>query len=355
MIESGPDRPGATATPTSTPSTRDDPIPLVQRYPALAAIPRARLGRFPTPVERLEGFRDVDSLWVKHEDLSSDVLGGNKVRSLEFLLGRVAAGDSVLTLGGVGSTHILATAVHARRLGAKTIAVRWRHDMHPSAWEVAERSEAECAETVTASNIVTAMLPLLRLRFTRGAHFIPLGGSTPLGTLGHVNAALELAAQVDAGQLPHPVRLVVPLGSGGTAAGLALGFAIAGMETTVLGVRVGPRIGANRWRVLRLAEKTRQLIARYTGRAPPGVRGDRVVVSHELYGGAYARPHPTAEHAAILVDALRGWRLDATYSAKAFAVALDMAAEPGTPTLFWMTFDARWMKSLGEEEGQHRS
>ena len=118
----------STAT-VSTPSTRDDPIPLVRRFPALAAIPRARLGRFPTPVERLDGFRDVDSLWVKHEDLSSDALGGNKVRSLEFLLGRVGEGDTMLTLGGEGSTHVLATAVHAARLGAKTIAVRWRHDM----------------------------------------------------------------------------------------------------------------------------------------------------------------------------------------------------------------------------------
>ena len=350
MTDSGPDGPGAVATPVAAGTARDDPIPLVRRFPALSAIPRARLGRFPTPVERLDGFRDVDSLWVKHEDLSSDALGGNKVRSLEFLLGRVSQGDAVLTLGGVGSTHILATAVHASRLGAKTIAVRWRHDMHPAAEEVAERALAECAETVTASNIVTALWPLLRLRLTRRAHYIPLGGSTPLGTLGHVNAALELAEQVDAGELPHPLRVVVPLGSGGTAAGLALGFAIAGMETTLVGARVGPRIGANRSRVLRLAEQTRHFIARYTGRAPPGARGDRVVVSHDLYAGAYARPHPTAEHAAVLVDALRGWRLDATYSAKAFAVALDMASAHGTPTLFWMTFDARWMKSLDREE-----
>jgi D-cysteine desulfhydrase len=332
--------------PIAAAPARDDPIPLVRRFPALAAIPRARLGRFPTPVERLEGFRDVDSLWVKHEDLSSDALGGNKVRSLEFLLGRVGEGDTVLTLGGVGSTHILATAVHAARLGAKTIAVRWRHDMHPAAEEVSARIVAECAEVITASNVLTAIPPLIRLRLTRHAHYIPLGGSTPLGTLGHVNAALELAEQVDAGELPQPARVVVPLGSGGTAAGLALGFAIAGLDVAVLGARVGPRIGANRSRVLHLAEQTRRLIRRYTGRLPPGVNRNRVVVSHALYAGAYARPHPTAEHAAVLVDALRGWRLDATYSAKAFAVALDMAGERGTPTLFWMTFDGRWMKSL---------
>jgi D-cysteine desulfhydrase len=355
MTHSGPDGPGATATPLAATPARDDPIPLVRRFPALAAIPRARLGRFPTPVEHLAGFRDVESLWVKHEDLSSDTLGGNKVRSLEFLLGRVAEGDTVLTLGGVGSTHVLATAVHAARLGAKTVAVRWRHDMHPAAEEVSARIVAECAEVVTASNFLAAIPPLVRLRLTRRARYIPLGGSTPLGTLGHVNAALELADQVDAGELPQPVRIVVPLGSGGTAAGLALGLAIAGMDTTVLGARVGPRIGANRWRVLHLAEQTRRLIGRYAGRLPPPVNRARVVVSHDLYGGAYARPHPTAEHAAVLVDALRGWRLDATYSAKAFAVALDMAADRGTPTLFWMTFDARWMKTLGVEEHRDRA
>jgi hypothetical protein len=27
-----------------------------------------------------------------------------------------------------------------------------------------------------------------------------------------------------------------------------------------------------------------------------------------------------------------------------------MASAHGTPTLFWMTFDARWMKSLDREE-----
>ena len=337
-----------TTTSSATPA-RSDSIPLVRRFPALAAIPRARLGRFPTPVERLDGFREVNSLYVKHEDLSSDVLGGNKIRSLEFLLGRVGAGDTVLTIGGEGSTHILATAVHACRLGAKTIAVRWRHDMHSAAEEVGARIQSECTEVITARNIVFALWPMLKLRLTRDLTYIPLGGSTPLGTLGHVNAALELADQIDAGELPAPGRVVVPLGSGGTAAGLTLGFAIAGLDTVVIGARVGPRIGANRMRVLRLVEETRRLITRYTGRAPAEVRPDRMRVSHELYGGAYARPHPTAEHAAVLVNSLRGWRLDATYSAKAFGVALDLAAAESTPTVFWMTFDARWMKSYGGE------
>jgi D-cysteine desulfhydrase len=244
---------------------------------------------------------------------------------------------------------VLATAVHAGRLGAKTIAIRWRHDMHSAAHEVAARAAEECEQIITASSFVTAMLPLLHLRLTRQVLYIPIGGSTALGTLGHVNAALELVDQIEAGELPRPARVVVPLGSGGTTAGLALGFAIAGLDIVVIGARVGPRIGANRFRVMQLVEQTRRLISRYTGRTPPSVRRDRVMVSHDLYGGAYARPHPTAEHAAVLVDALRGWRLDATYSAKAFAAALDIAAADIAPTLFWMTFDARWMKAFTEE------
>src|SRR5215207_1642898 len=203
MIDSGLRQPGDDTPPSAT-SARLDSIPLVRRFPALAAIPRARLGTFPTPVERLDGFRDIESLYVKHEDLSSDVLGGNKVRSLEYLLGRVGAGETVLTIGGEGSTHVLATAVHAARLGAKTIAVRWRHDMHSAAEEVSARATAECAEVLTAPNFVRAMVPLVTMRLTRAAQYIPLGGSTPLGTLGHVNAALELADQVERGELPLP-------------------------------------------------------------------------------------------------------------------------------------------------------
>ena len=80
------------------------------------------------------------------------------------------------------------------------------------------------------------MWPLAQATPARApSRYIPLGGSTALGTLGHVNAALELADQVEAGELPLPGRVVVPLGSGGTAAGLALGFAMAGLDTRCSG------------------------------------------------------------------------------------------------------------------------
>src|SRR5260370_17927763 len=62
---------------------------------------RARsLGARPTPLTAasaaLTRSMGLDALWVKRED----AIGGNKVRSLEFLLAVAHLGDVVLTIGG---------------------------------------------------------------------------------------------------------------------------------------------------------------------------------------------------------------------------------------------------------------
>jgi D-cysteine desulfhydrase len=318
-------------------------LPLAARFPALATLPRARLGCFPSPVERLDlgGGRE---LWIKRDDLNAPVCGGNKVRALEFLLGTVRPADVVLTLGGEGSTHVLATAVHAARLGARTIALRWTHDMNDAARSVAVAARERCAEVVTARTAAGAVARAYLLRLTRRVHYVPIGGSTPLGVLGHVNAALELAGQVAGGEMPAPARVVVPLGSGGTAAGLALGFAIAGLRTTVVAARVAPRVVSNRAHVLRLARATARFIERSAGTRLPAVPRAGLVVAHHAYGGAYGRPLAAGDAAASALRRARGVALDATYSAKAGAVALDSARDAGGPTLFWLTFDGRALR-----------
>lgn len=324
-------------------------IALVRRFPVLAAIPRARLGVRPSPVERLEGFRDVDDLWVKRDDLSAELMGGNKVRALEFALARVERGDTVLTVGGHGSTHVLATATHAARLGAQTIAVRWPHELGDVGRQVDAASRAACVNVVESLHIVTGIGRAHLMRMGGGLHYVPLGAANAEGILGQVNAALELAEQVAEGLLPAPARVVVPLGTGATAAGLSLGFALAGLPTTVVAVRCGPRIGSNGWRVRALEREALALLRRYVG-STMAVARTPLRVMHNAYGGAYGRPFPPARDAAGLLHTLRGWRLDDTYSAKAFLVALDLAAHEsgigssvGGPTLFWLTFDGRWL------------
>jgi len=64
-------------------------------------------------------------LWVKCDDRSGPLYGGNKPRKLEFLLGeaRRRGRRSVLTFGGIGTHHGLATAICARQAGLRTILV----------------------------------------------------------------------------------------------------------------------------------------------------------------------------------------------------------------------------------------
>ena len=294
----------------------------------------------------------ADALWIKRDDLSAPRLGGNKVRALEYLLAGVRDGDHVLTVGGRGSTHALSTAVHAHRLGARVSVLRWSQEMNDAAHAVDARLRSECDAVHDAWSVAGtyARVGWLRARARLGGealHWIPAGGTTPLGILGHVNAALELADQVKRGVLPAPARVVLPLGTGGTAAGLALGFAIAGLPTDVVGARVVPRVVARRSRVLALAERTARLIERLSAAsgapvAVPRPAPSSIRVEHDVYGGAYGRELARARDASTrFASAHEGCPLDATYSAKAFAAAL--AACDGQPTLFWLTFDGRWL------------
>jgi D-cysteine desulfhydrase len=329
---------------TATHALSDD-IPLFERFPALRGMPRVQLCTTPSPVERITGIPGVEDFWIKRDDLNAPLCGGNKVRALEFLLGNVRPGDTVLTLGGAGSTHVLSTAIHTRRIGAKTIARRWQHDMNPVADLISERLAEHLGDRTVGRGPLGAMIRSGYVRLTRNVHFIPIGGSTPIGALGHVNAGLELAVQIKAGALPAPSRIVLPVGSGGTAAGLALGLAIAELDIPIVGARVSPLFFANRAKVLRIARSASRLISDVTGEKLPSVRAANVRIDHRMYGGAYGRPLAAATEAAAMLENATGIRLDSTYSAKAFALALDFARNERGPTLFWLTFDARCLTS----------
>lgn len=241
--------------------------------------------------------------------------------------------------------HVLATAMHAHRLGIHTKAVRWQHEMHDVAREVEALARSLCETVEWSANPVSGLARAYghRIRSRKRVRWIPPGGTSPLGILGHVNAGLELAEQIAHSALPRPSSVVLPLGTGGTTAGVALGLLIAGVDTVVTGVRVVPRIAGRRGRVLRLVRSTAKLIERYARESLAHMPAERIQVIHEMYGGAYGRPHAMGREAARILEEQTGVRLDATYSAKAFAAALALARRGEPMTLFWLTFDARWL------------
>jgi 1-aminocyclopropane-1-carboxylate deaminase/D-cysteine desulfhydrase-like pyridoxal-dependent ACC family enzyme len=153
------------------------------------------------------------------------------------------------------------------------------------------------------------------------------GGAHPRAVVGHVLAALELATQLDA----PPDTIVVPLGTGGTAAGIALSVAWLGWPTRVIAVRVAPRPIANRWRVVGLARAASRLLSNHalTIRNPQSAIRLEVV---DGLGAGYGHPSPAGERAR-LIAAEHGLQLDPTYGAKAFA-----AMPVKQRVVFWHTF-----------------
>lgn len=295
-------------------------------------MPRVTLGA-PTPVERVSV--DGRALWLKRDDRFGDRVAGNKVRGLEWLLGGIADGDSVLTVGPRGSTHALATAIYADALGANTTVVRWAQTMNAAARAV-DRRMRESARVVDARWVPLAYALAASLRAARRrVRWIPAGGATPLAILGHVSAALELVEQIERGECERPARIVVPLGSGGTAAGLWLGLSVAAAPIDVIGVRVVPRVVGRVGRVKRLANSTRELVHRLTGQPVPAPIAERFRIEERFYGGRYGRALPPDDVAAPKLA------LDDTYSAKAYRAAL---AQPGERTLLWLTFDGRLLQ-----------
>jgi D-cysteine desulfhydrase len=317
---------------------------LLARFPRLAeSLPRAELQLRETPVEAWSV--GGATLLIKRDDLDTPLLGGNKARALELLLATADPQRTVLTVGATGSTHALAVARLGSALGLRTQVITWPQETHAVADATAVRMRG-LADVTPARSVAGALLRAAWRRAMHRVHWIPAGGSTPLGALGHVDAALELVSQFARDGRAMPERIVLPLGSGGTTAGLLVGLAVAGVHTEVVGVRVVPRLVANRGHVLRLARRARALLASLTGESLRPLDASRLVIEHGAYGGAYGRETVDARRAATLLRAAGGPPLEGTYSAKAFAVALAHAERvPDERVIFWLTFDGRWLAS----------
>jgi len=297
------------------------------------------LGNWPTPLEAMPSLaRDLglQALWLKREDVG----GGNKVRGLEFLLAAAPPGSVFVTIGGTGSSHCLATARATHMLGHHTAVALFPQPETDASGSVAAAIAQAAGRVVRAAGLVT--FPWAVVRAWRAAHYlgagkprwIPGGGADARAVLGHLLATLELPAQLEAA--PPPDAIVVPLGTGGTAAGIALGVAWLGWSTEVVAVRVASRIVANRWRTLRLARRAAALLGQVGIEFPVPKPAIHVRVV-DAVGKGYGHPTPEGERARALAAA-HGVRLDPTYGAKAFSALVQRADVNVQRVVFWHTF-----------------
>ncbi len=322
---------------------------LARSLPRLAAaIPWVELGNWPTPLEPMTlASRPSDPIWVKREGASHPIYGGNKLRTLEAWFGhaRARGATKIWSIGAYGSNHVIATLLHAHRAKLDAGAILFPQPASPWAVE-------------NCGAIIDARVPLVRLRSVIEVPFVglaiarrdrtsvvmPPGGATTVGTMGALAAAFELAEQIDARLAPPPARIVLPIGSTCTTAGLLAGLHLAHAAGAwrwplplVHGVRVTPWPVTSRTLIANLARATLARIAELGGpRLPLSFRDllSRLVVDGAELGAGYGRPTPRSE---LAERALRPLRLDGVYSAKAAAALLRLHREGAGPLLFWAT------------------
>jgi D-cysteine desulfhydrase len=332
----------------------DAPYALFDAHPALAArLPRTTLADLPTPVARLAAIEESvpgSALYIKRDDLTSPIFGGNKTRKLELILGALARDghDRAITFGFAGSNHVTATALFCGRVGIRCVAM-----LMPQPLSAAERanllvSHAAGAELRLYPGLARLAAGAVGYRLTRpgrGGRLVPMiaaGGSTHEGNAAYVGAAFELKAQIEAGALPIPDEIHVAAGSLGTAAGLAVGLAAAGLASRVVAVRAVDERFADASSLSRISRRTACFLHRLDPSFPRAVAPAARVDGGHL-GAGYAVPTEEGDAALRLLGEREGIRLDATYTAKAFAGFLEAARDPrsrGTALLFWHTGNA---------------
>lgn len=329
---------------------------LFDLFPALrASVPWVALGVLPTRVDDgarvLSGASLEGELWLKRDDLSSPIYGGNKLRLLEHLLGeaRSRGCSRVYSSGAVGSNFALATALHAPRAGLEPGAICFPEPLTPEG----ERSHQVVCERARVVPIAHwSLLPVAAERVRRQderdgqrAQVLSQVSLSPESLFGYVAAGLELLQQVARRECPAPSGIVLPIGSAATSAGILAGLSL-GKQLGLSGgaplasVRIAAWPLSRRGRVVSLAVEALARLAELTGKPALALSKREllpVTVVTDQLGSGY--PHATPAGAAARgIFAEAGFPiLDDTYSAKAAAHLLAAVAGAGGPVLFWCT------------------
>ncbi len=316
----------------------------------IESIPHHSLGNFPTPVQRLSNLERIlnfESLWVKRDDLSGPLGGGNKVRKLEYMFAAASHDNTkktLFTIGPTGSNHVRATAVYGKASGFRVECLLFKQP--PTAYsETNYRTICEHAAAVYEVDRMTTMFvryayEKLKTAFGVGEerYFIPAGGSSPLGSVGYVKAVSELKSQIEEGILPEPRFIFVPVGTCGTMAGLVVGVRLAGLKSDVVGIRVADQVVANSWAISRMVRQTRRLIGVADS---SNIRAQHIELWHDDFGDGYAIPTEAGTQAVEMMAEHEGITLENTYTGKALAGLIHYIKAHGCedePILFWHTY-----------------
>ena len=316
----------------------------------LDAIPRGHFASRPTPVRALDRLRaalgpEVPELVAKLDAETGFALGGNKVRKLDRVLAPslLRGVTHLVTTGGPQSNHCRVTAAAAARLGLGCVLVvdgpqpdpptgnallhrRFGAHIH----SVPDRSARDAALREVSDEIAQAGGQAL---------VIPLGASTARGSLGYVEALVELHDQLGP-EIDRALHIFVSSSSGGTLAGLWAGLALLGRDDLdVTAVSADTPAHALRTRAETLAREA--LVLLETDPDAVDRVAARVDVLDDQIGDGYGRATEASTEATTLMARSEGILVDPWYTAKAAAGMIHAMRSGRFPTgdrvLFWHT------------------
>jgi L-cysteate sulfo-lyase len=299
---------------------------------ALARFPKIRLGHLPTalePMDRLSEMLGGPRLWVKRDDCTGLSSGGNKTRKLEFLMADAErhGADTIITQGATQSNHARQTAAAAARLGMEChILLEDRTGSNDPDYILNGNVLLDRLHGATVSkraggadmNAEMETLAQVLTRKGRRPYIIPGGGSNPIGALGYVNCARELAEQAaDTGLRID--ALVHATGSAGTQAGLVTGLAAIRSDIHLLGIGVRAPRDRQEQMVFDLAQRTAEQLG-------TGLTIDRADVraNCDYVGAGYGLPTEGMIDAVKLLARTEGLLFDPVYSGKGLDGMIDL-------------------------------
>ena len=330
----------------------------------LSEIPRVELARAPTPLEPLPRLGEALGLrlFAKRDDETGLAMGGNKVRQLEYYFGAAHAegADTILITGAVQSNFMRLAAAAAAKLGLA------------AHLQLEDRVPGKGADYARSGNVLLmGLLGAVKHSYPEGEdeagadarlgelaraieraggrpYIIPLApGHPPLGALGYVRAAQEIAAQMAAGDLAFD-GVVVASGSGLTHSGLLFGLRALGHEMPVQGICVRRPAAAQRERI---AETCRDLAAMLE--VPPPVGDTDILLDDTALVPGYGRLSAAVGEAIRLAATREGLLLDPVYSGKVMAGLIALARAGAWPegarVLFVHTGGTPALFAYGEE------
>ena len=289
-------------------------------------IARISLGSFPTPfyeAPKLAKHLNISKLFIKHDEETGLAFGGNKVRKLEYDFAEIInkSYDTVVTVGGVQSNHARLAAAAARKLGIDIKLVLGGSDF--------EKYQGNLLLDVLFNAEIRYILDddsddsLNKMMFEwieelkadgKNPKSIPIGGSTPLGALGYVNAMKELSTQYGKGE----VQIVLPVGSCGTFAGTILGCNFFMPNAKVWGVSISRSSKDINVRTIELIEGSSQLLKIVNPVSSQNIN------SVDNYFDEYGKTTKEGIDAIKLCARLEGILLDPIYTGKAMAALIDL-------------------------------